>query len=129
MSNRRRLMAPSKGVFMSPKEVRRHRATIVPGTETDIHGDKTGVLTLTSGDAMVGQLSWRNRVLQNVFVHPTFRRQGIARALWDEANVRSGLPITHSPDRTADGDAWAHAVGGDVPQLLHALRPIKEIWV
>lgn len=47
-------------------------------------------------------------------VNAVFPRSGIGRGLWNHAQ-EAGLEPRHSPTRTDQGDAWAHAVGGRVP--------------
>lgn len=48
-------------------------------------------------------------------VNAGVRRQGHARALWDAAQAIA--PIVHSAERTPDGNAFAHAVGGRIPAM------------
>ena len=54
-----------------------------------------------------------------VYVHEEGRRKGVASMLWEvakELSESNGWPQpAHSPGRTEDGDAWARAVGGDLP--------------
>ena len=51
------------------------------------------------------------------------RRQGIATDLFKQATHLStqfnDVPAPrHYTKRTEEGDAWAHAVGGDIPELI-----------
>lgn len=60
--------------------------------------------------------------IDNVFVVPSHRRRGIATQLYEMAKIAhqsfpKGYPYPeHSPARSADGNAWAHAVGGKIPK-------------
>jgi ribosomal protein S18 acetylase RimI-like enzyme len=45
-----------------------------------------------------------------VEVHPDYRRQGIATAMWQYAKAQ-GLNPTHELIKTEDGYAWSQAVG------------------
>lgn len=47
-------------------------------------------------------------------VNASARRQGVARSLWTAAQAYGH--IAHSPWRTDSGDAFARAVGGDLPR-------------
>ena len=52
----------------------------------------------------------------HIGVNADHRRQGVATALWNEAQ-RYGA-IRHSAYRTDDGDAFARAVGGVLPRRI-----------
>lgn len=52
----------------------------------------------------------RPNLIRGVIVHPEYRRQGIATAMWDYAK-QQGLQPAHDLEKTADGKAWAEAVG------------------
>lgn len=69
---------------------------------------------------IIGHVTWGpgdDRVRQ-LWVHPQYRRRGIADAIYARAKwVEPGLG--HHPDRTPAGDAWAHAVDGEVPERLN----------
>lgn len=47
-----------------------------------------------------------------------YKLKGVARAMWNYATAL-GLDPQHSPDRTRDGDAFAKAVGGHVPEAAY----------
>jgi hypothetical protein len=54
------------------------------------------------------------------------RRQGLATAMWHRAHAISAknpdvIPPQHSRIRSPEGDAWARAVGGELPE-----RDMKE---
>lgn len=55
---------------------------------------------------------------QLAFVHPDFRRQGIATAMYNIASYQLGYKPVHDLVRTKAGDAWAKAVGGAVPEAV-----------
>ena len=67
----------------------------------------------------VGELSWDpfSGTVLSLNVNSAFRRQGLASKFWE---IASGLgPISHSVVRTLEGDDWARAVGGNLPDLQH----------
>lgn len=66
----------------------------------------------------VGKMEWDIGTgdIQNVEVHPKHQRKGLATAMWHYAQDISGNNVGHSPVRTDEGDAWAHSVGGDIPE-------------
>jgi GNAT superfamily N-acetyltransferase len=68
-------------------------------------------------ESMVGELSWYepHGTIGSVEVDPNHRRRGVATAMLRHAEKVRGKPLIHSQDRTEEGDAWAHAVGGHVP--------------
>jgi GNAT superfamily N-acetyltransferase len=86
---------------------------ILPGGDILVHA-------LTSDGRRIGSLTvWRIHadvvwgIIHHVRVEPEFRHQGIATAML--ADARTLIPdIRHSHTRTADGDAWARAVGGEI---------------
>lgn len=71
-----------------------------------------------TGEKM-GHLSWDHEFIQSVFTVPTYRRQGVGTAMWNQAHkvsAEQGIPAPrHSPTRTEDGRAWADKVGGEFP--------------
>ena len=52
-----------------------------------------------------------------VDVDPDFRRHGIGAAMWEHAK-NFNPDLVHSPQRSIEGDDWAHAVGGHLPALM-----------
>lgn len=66
----------------------------------------------------VATLTWETESgeVYTMRTEPRFRRQGHMSRLWRIAGqIR---PVRHSPWRTADGDAFARAIGGDLPPLM-----------
>lgn len=54
----------------------------------------------------------------SLWVHPDHRRQGRASELWRRAGEIA--EVRHSAWRTDDGDAFARAMGGELPPRLRA---------
>ena len=53
-----------------------------------------------------------------VETHPKYRKQGLAKKLWDYAGTlgHMGIPAPkHSSGRTQAGEAWAKKIGGELP--------------
>lgn len=68
--------------------------------------------------------------VSGVETHPKYRRQGLAKKLWDYAGSRSdiGIPAPqHSTMRTKEGEAWAHKVGGEVPKRVGNLLSARQM--
>ena len=69
------------------------------------------------GRKEVGSMSWDSSRIAGVHVKPAFRRQGIATALYGEAQRLHGEAMApspkHSPTKTEEGHAWAQSVGGE----------------
>jgi len=69
------------------------------------------------GKREVGKMSWDSDRIANVYTKPAFRRQGIATALYGEAQRLHGEAMApapkHSPTKTPEGEAWAQSVGGE----------------
>lgn len=58
--------------------------------------------------------------IQHIEIHPDLRRQGLATKLYNFGHeIHEEIPTIpapkHSDSRTASGDAWARAVGGELP--------------
>ena len=74
------------------------------------------------GDTEVGRLYWHQKggTIEHIEVYPEHQRQGIATAMFNEANrvakERNVSAPTHSRKRTEEGEAWAKTVGGDLPK-------------
>lgn len=68
--------------------------------------------------------------VQGVETHPDYRRQGLAKKLWDYAGSRSDIGIPepkHSTMRTKEGEVWAHGVGGEVPKRVGRLLSARQM--
>lgn len=86
---------------------------------------RTGVLA--PGEGEVGSINWMpasggTAEVGDISVKGSHQRQGIASQLWKQAQKATKGNIRHSSNRTAAGDAFARAVGGNVP-ARSALRP------
>lgn len=61
-----------------------------------------------------------------VETHPKYRKQGLARKLWDTAlthHAEEGLPgPKHSKTMTKAGEAWARKVGGALPENIRTSK-------
>ena len=53
------------------------------------------------------------REVANVETRPAYQRQGLARALWTAANTEAECFHSLDHHRTPEGDAFAHAMGGE----------------
>jgi TP901 family phage tail tape measure protein len=74
---------------------------------------------VTGSNKPVGELSWDpfSGTVLSLNVDSAFRRKGLASKFWE---IASGLgPISHSAVRSLEGDDWARAVGGNLPDLQH----------
>jgi len=69
------------------------------------------------GKREVGNMSWDSSRIAGIYTKPAFRRQGVATALYGEAQRLHGEAMApapkHSPTKTAEGHAWASSVGGE----------------
>ena len=74
-----------------------------------------------AGDVVIGRMLWHksNGDIEKLWVATSFRRQGIATAMWRLSQTFE-MPAKHSEWRTNDGDAWARAIGGELPPRLQA---------
>ena len=84
----------------------------------------THMLTATNQEGhQVGSLSWgaRSGEAYSINTDNHYRGLGVATTIWEKAQkLASDTGIAspkHSKGRTRKGDAWAHAVGGEVPPL------------
>lgn len=71
----------------------------------------------------VGEMWWNkdSGEIENIDVKPEHRRRGVATGMWNHAhsNAREAgvaRPV-HAVMRSNAGDAWAKAVGGEIPSL------------
>lgn len=80
-------------------------------------------IDLSNKSGAVGYIEWDrdDGVVSNIFVGKSYRREGVGTYLWelatDWAEENDANPPEHSTARTKDGDAFAHAIGGHVPDL------------
>jgi GNAT superfamily N-acetyltransferase len=86
------------------------------GTVASLHAIDAGLVAL-------GSLKWdlgADGDIAGLDVRPDARRIGVATALWKAAHALSAQqgwpPPRHTTDRTDDGDSWARAVGGSLPE-------------
>jgi hypothetical protein len=82
-------------------------------------------LELFSNDhSPVGRLEWSHETgeIHNIDVAKNHRRRGVATAAYQLAHRLASeygvTPPKHSRDRSDQGDAWARAVGGELPTRL-----------
>lgn len=71
-----------------------------------------------------------NGRVSGIETHPKYRRQGLARKLWDYAKSRSDMGIPepqHSAMRTKAGEEWAKRVGGEVPKRSGELLSSRQM--
>lgn len=86
------------------------------------------VLHAIDEDLRIATLEWdyESGEVLAIEVVESFRRRGVATALWQRAQaLHAQEPMTfpapvHSVERSADGDAWARSVGGHLPSLARA---------
>ena len=82
------------------------------------------VVAETNTGNYAGEMEWHSRSdnrISNLVVNEEHRRQGVATGMWNYAHemaktTRGVKPPTHSSDRTDEGEAWAKAIGGNVPE-------------
>jgi GNAT superfamily N-acetyltransferase len=69
------------------------------------------------GKREVGKMTWDAARIGSLYTKPAFRRQGVATALYGEAQRLHGEAMApaprHSPTLTEEGAAWAGSVGGE----------------
>lgn len=71
----------------------------------------------------VGYIEWDidSGEVEKIFVGTPYRRKGVGTTLWELAtdwSERNGAePPAHSSRRSADGEAFAQAIGGHIPDL------------
>lgn len=74
----------------------------------------------------LGWMQWKDDggELEHIMVNWDERRKGIATTMWNRAHQlaqeRGITPPRHSANRTDDGNAWAKAVGGELPRRKRA---------
>lgn len=102
-----------------------HSLMAVTG-QTERKKPYTGVPSNAPEDAkseeIVGRMNWHPKtgVVQWVETNKNYRRLGVATELWNKAHKLSeqtGIKAPeHSAHRWEEGDQWAKAVGGRLPQ-------------
>jgi len=115
--NHKQLMAWKTTDDLGTHEVTYHHGSMGFGTSAhnlSMH-DSDGNFVATMGLDHTGRI-------QHIETHPEMRRQGLATKLYKFGHeLHDDIPSipapTHSESRTGSGNAWAHAVGGDVPKL------------
>lgn len=106
-----------------------------PGDKDRNADGTTGIphrIVAKEDESPIGQITWRRKI-EDIFVEPKFRRQGVATGLLNYARELSTqfegvMPPQHSEHRTEEGDAWAKAVDTDVPELQVYRRQYNNIW-
>lgn len=104
---------PGKGTYFAEVDasgVTSTRVVVCFGAMKD--GDREGSWVMLP----VGLLTWDRGTheVEMVYVSEGYRRMKIGYHLWEYAKTKEP-GLKHSSDRTSEGDAWAKAVGGDVP--------------
>ena len=79
-----------------------------------------GETRVYAGKKNIGVLSETSKSIHHIETHPDFRRQGVAKQMLKSSNYVRGrdgrdAPLVHGEVRTPSGDAWAKAVGGELP--------------
>ena len=69
------------------------------------------------GDVNVGRIQWvsDSGEIVHLYVTRESRRQGVATRLFHKSSREYG--VTHSGQRTRDGEAWARSLGTELPPL------------
>ena len=94
----------------------------IQSREDNIDGMDAIIYSLIVDGAQVAHLdAHRNGLILNVEVAEDHRGEGYARALYEHADQAQGLYHVPAWGRTADGDAFADAMGGDVMDDEEAL--------
>ena len=93
----------------------------------DFGGGYGRVGVIKPGQGEVASINWMPGrsapEVGDLFVSEGMRRQGIASQLWKSAQKATSGKLAHSANRTAAGDAFARAVGGNTPRRS-SLRPV-----
>lgn len=82
-------------------------------TKTQTSGTITYSIVIDGKIASHLDIDATTRKVTNVETFAGFERQGYARALWEAANAEGECFHALAHHRTADGDAFAEAMGGD----------------
>lgn len=69
-------------------------------------------------EGQIGHLVWHPEgEIQDVHVNEPHRRKGVATGMFDYAKKLKVKAPEHSELRSEEGDAWARAVGGNIPEM------------
>ena len=93
-----------------------------------IDSDTTTYTLMVNGTDAAELTIWtETREIANVETRAAFQRQGHARTLWEHANAEG--QVFHSLDhhRTPEGDAFAHAMGGETIDAEAGYQ--AECWI
>lgn len=82
-----------------------------------------GETRVYAGKKNIGVLSETSKSIHHIQTHSDFRRQGVAKQMLKSSNYARGrdgkaAPLVHGEVRTPSGDAWAKAVGGELPTKI-----------
>lgn len=110
-------------------EDEKHRVDYMPNF-TPAHPHMYLLSDKQSGKYLSNMLLNEKGEVNAVETHPKYRRQGLAKKLWDIANTNAeqGAPApVHSGTRTRAGEAWAKKVGGEVPPRTGDLLSSRQM--
>lgn len=79
---------------------------------TEQDGSITYTAIIDGTEAAFLAITAATRKVSNVETMPTYRRQGLARTLWQAANAEAECFHDLDHHRTEEGDIFAHAMGG-----------------
>lgn len=72
---------------------------------------------LAGNNRPLGHMTWDKGVVKGVHVNESQQHKGIATQMWEHANkITPGL--SHSSNRSDQGNAWAKKVGGPLPERV-----------
>lgn len=86
----------------------------------------------TGNGRKLGVMTWKDGMVGSVSVKPAWQRQGMATQMWNRASeITPGL--SHSGNRSDEGNAWAQKVGGPLPPRMQdhqaMLDRIRSGWM
>ncbi|WP_308491006.1 hypothetical protein [Microbacterium terrisoli] len=81
-------------------------------TRTEQADTITYTVTIDGTDASTLVIDAATRKVANIETRTAYRGEGLARSLWEHANAEAECFHALEHHRTAEGDAFAHAVGG-----------------
>ena len=121
---------------MRLRNFRKVHFVAVPGKSTNVVwamlGDKEiGVMVIelpTRPRRPGGTMYQPPGSIRRVDVHPAYRRQGVATAMWHVAKD-AGFDPNHGSQQTRDGKAWADTVGRHSQPVKHTIASrLLEWW-